>query len=84
MMNELINPKNVFAVSQGIFSKNGKEKKYRVKVSIMLEYGDTVEDFKDFEIQIDSWDVSFYDYIVKVNEEEIEKFKESKKFEGRL
>ncbi|MGC8585792.1 MAG: hypothetical protein ACP5L4_06765 [Thermoplasmata archaeon] len=82
MMTGLMNS-GIFAFSQNLF-KEEKSKKYQIKVSIILEYGDTVEDFKDFEIQIDSWDILFYDHMVKLNEEEIEKFKNSKKFERRV
>jgi len=83
MINELIR-QNVFALSQGIFNKNGKNKKYRIKVSIILENNDYVENYKDFIIAVDDWDISFFDHLVKLNEEEIVRFKDSKKFERRV
>jgi hypothetical protein len=43
-----------------------------------------VENYKDFTIAIDDWNLSFFDRLLKLNEEEIVRFKDSKKFEGRV
>ncbi|MFP3257624.1 MAG: hypothetical protein RXO36_07480 [Candidatus Nanopusillus acidilobi] len=61
-----------------------KKKNYTIKVSIILENNDYVENYKDFTIAIDDWDLSFFDRLVKLNEEEIVRFKDSKKFERRV
>jgi len=60
------------------------EKRYTIKVSIILENNDYVENYKDFTIAIDDWDLSFFDRLVKLNDDEIVRFKDSKKFEGRV
>ncbi|MGC8585910.1 MAG: hypothetical protein ACP5L4_07365 [Thermoplasmata archaeon] len=82
MINEL--KTNMFAFSQGIFNKNGKDKKYRIKVSVILENNDYVENYKEFELVINDWDISFYDHLIRINEDEIDRFKNSKKYEGRV
>jgi len=84
MMSEVVRSKNVLTLAQGIFSKNDRKKNYTIKVSIILENNDYVENYKDFTIAIDDWDISFFDRLVKLNEEEIVRFKESKKFERRV
>jgi len=84
MISEVVRPKNVLTLAQGIFSKNDRKKNYTIKVSIILENNDYVENYKDFTIAIDDWDISFFDRLVKLNEEEIVRFKESKKFERRV
>jgi len=60
------------------------EKRYTIKVSIILENNDYVENYKDFTIAIDDWDLSFFDRLVKLNDDEIVRFKDSKKFERRV
>jgi hypothetical protein len=82
MINEL--KTNMFVFSQGIFNKNGKDKKYRIKVSVILENNDYVENYKEFELVINDWDISFYDHLIRINEDEIDRFKNSKKYEGRI
>jgi len=84
MISEVVRPKNVLTLTQGIFSKNDRKKNYTIKVSIILENNDYVENYKDFTIAIDDWNLSFFDRLVKLNEEEIVRFKDSKKFEGRV
>jgi hypothetical protein len=84
MMNEFIKPKDILTLMQGNFSKNGRKKNYTIKVSIILENNDYVENYKELIIMIDDWDLSFFDHLVKLNEEEIERFKNSKKREGRI
>jgi len=84
MISEVVRPKNVLTLSQGIFSKNGRKKNYTIKVSIILENEDYVENYKNFEIAIDEWERSFFDRLVKLNDEEFDKFKNSKKFERRI
>ena len=84
MISEVVRPKNVLTLTQGIFSKNDRKKNYTIKVSIILENNDYVENYKDFTIAVDDWDLSFFDRLVKLNEEEIVRFKDSKKFEGRV
>jgi len=84
MISEVVRPKNVLTLTQGIFSKNDRKKNYTIKVSIILENNDYVENYKDFTIAIDDWDISFFDRLVKLNEDEIVRFKDSKKFEGRV
>ncbi|MGC9124409.1 MAG: hypothetical protein ACP5IB_10150 [Thermoplasmata archaeon] len=82
MINEL--RPNMFAFSQGIFNKNGKEKKYKLKVSVILENGEYVEEFEDYSIELEDYEIGFYSTICKLNEDEISKFKESRKFIGRI
>jgi hypothetical protein len=82
MISEVVKPKNV--LTQGIFSKNGKKKNYTIKVTIILENNEYVEKYKDFTISVDEWDLSFFDRLVKLNDDEFEKFKNSKKFERRI
>jgi hypothetical protein len=84
MISEVVRPKNVLTLAQGIFSKNGRKKNYTIKVSIILENNDYVENYKDFTIAIDDWDISFFDHLVKLNDDEIVRFKNSKKFERRV
>jgi hypothetical protein len=84
MISEVVRPKNVLTLTQGIFSKNDRKKNYTIKVSIILENNDYVENYKDFTISVDDWDLSFFDRLVKLNEEEIVRFKDSKKFERRV
>jgi hypothetical protein len=84
MISEVVRPKNVLTLTQGIFSKNDRKKNYTIKVSIILENNDYVENYKDFTIAIDDWDLSFFDRLVKLNEEKIVRFKDSKKFERRI
>jgi len=84
MISEVVRPKNVLTLTQGIFSKNDRKKNYTIKVSIILENDDYVENYKDFTIAIDDWDLSFFDRLVKLNEDEIVRFKDSKKFERRV
>jgi hypothetical protein len=84
MISEVVRPKNILTLSQGIFSKNDKKKNYTIKVSIILENEDYVENYKDFNISVDDWDLSFFDRLVKLNEDEIVRFKDSKKFERRV
>ncbi|MFP3257408.1 MAG: hypothetical protein RXO36_06375 [Candidatus Nanopusillus acidilobi] len=55
------------------------EKRYTIKVSIFLEKNDRVENYKDFVIPIDEWDLSFYYYLILLNDIEISKFKDQKK-----
>lgn len=55
------------------------EKRYRIKVSIFLEKNGRVENYKDFIIPIDEWDLSFYYYLILLNDIEISKFKDQKK-----
>jgi hypothetical protein len=55
------------------------EKRYTIKVSIFLEKNDRVENYKDFIIPIDEWDLSFYYYLILLNDIEISKFKDQKK-----
>jgi len=66
------------------FQGTDKKKNYTIKVSIILENNDYVEKYKDFTIAIDDWDLSFFDRLVKLNDDEINIFKDSKKFEGRV
>ena len=84
MISEVVRPKNVLTLAQGIFSKNDRKKNYTIKVSIILENEDYVENYKNFEIAIDEWDRSFFDRLVKLNDDEFDKFKNSKKFERRI
>jgi len=84
MISEVLSPKNVLTLTQGIFSKNDRKKNYTIKISIILENNDYVENYKDFTIAIDDWNLSFFDRLVKLNEEEVVRFKDSKKFEGRV
>jgi len=84
MISEVIKSKNVLTLAQGFFSKNDRKKNYTIKVSIILENDDYVENYKDFTIAVDDWDISFFDRLVKLNEDEIVRFKDSKKFEGRV
>jgi|GEM_PF-2406871 len=84
MMNEFIKPKDILTLMQGNFSKNGKKKNYTIKVSIILENEDYVEEYKDFSITIEEWDRSFFDRLVKLNDEEFEILKNSKKSEDRI
>jgi len=83
MINEMVKPKNIFA-SRSIFNKNEKEKKYRIKVSVILENGEYVEDFKEYSLELEDYEIGFYSTICKLNEDEISKFKESRKFIGRV
>jgi hypothetical protein len=83
MINEL-RSKNIFAFSQGGFNKNGKDKKYRIKVSVIQENNDYVENYKEFELIINDWDISFFDHLIRMNEDEINRFKNSKKYERRI
>jgi len=84
MISEVVRPKNVLTLAQGIFSKIDRKKNYTIKVSIILENSDYVENYKNFTIAVDDWDLSFFDRLVKLNEEEIVRFKDSKKFERRV
>jgi hypothetical protein len=84
MISEVVRPKNVLTLAQGIFSKIDRKKNYTIKVSIILENSDYVENYKNFTIAVDDWDLSFFDRLVKLNEEEIVRFKDSKKFERRI
>ena len=52
-----------------------RKKNYTIKVSIILENNDYVEKYKDFTIAIDDWDLSFFDRLVKLNDDEINIFK---------
>ena len=60
------------------------EKKYTIKISIILENNNYIEKYEDFTIGIDDWDRSFFDRLVKLNDYEFDKFKNSKKFERRI
>ena len=84
MISEVVRPKNVLTLAQGIFSKNDRKKNYTIKVSIILENEDYVEKYKYFSIAIDDWDISIFDRLVKLNDDEITRFKDSKKCEGRV
>jgi len=61
-----------------------KGKKYTIKISIILENNNYIEKYQDFTIAIDDWDLSFFDHLVKLNDDEIVRFKNSKKFERRV
>ena len=61
-----------------------KGKKYTIKVNIILENNNYIEKYQYFIIGIDDWDCSFFDRLVKLNDEEFETFKDSKKYEGRV
>jgi hypothetical protein len=63
---------------------NKLESEYKIKINIILENDENVENYKDFEIPINSWDTSFYDYLIKINEEEIDRFRNSKRYERRI
>jgi len=84
MISEVVRPKNVLTLAQEIFSKNDRKKNYTIKVSIILENEDYVEKYKDFSITIEEWDRSFFDRLVKLNDEEFEILKNSKKSEDRI
>jgi len=61
-----------------------KEKKYTIKVNIILENNNHIEKYENFTIGIDEWDLSIFDRLVKLNDDEITRFKNSKKCEGRV
>jgi hypothetical protein len=62
--------------------KDGK--KYTIKLYISLEQNNKIIEHKDFVIQVDDWNKSFYHFLVLLNEDEIEKFKNSKKSEDKI
>jgi len=62
--------------------KDGK--KYTIKLYISLEQNNKIIEHKDFVIQVDDWNKSFYYFLVLLNEEEIERFKNSKKSEDKI
>ncbi len=84
MINELTYSKNAFDIYPGIFNKNGKEKKYRLKVSVILEKDGHIEDSKYYSIDLEEYEKLFFSTICKLNEDEILRFKESRKFIGRV
>jgi len=84
MISEVVKSKNILTLTQGIFSKNDRKKNYTIKVRIILENNDYVENYKDFTIAIADWDLSFFDHLVKLNDDAITKFENSKKFERRI
>jgi hypothetical protein len=59
-------------------------KKYTIKLYISLEQNNKIIEYKDFIIQINEHDKSFYHFLVLLNEEEIERFKNSKKSEDKI
>jgi len=48
--------------------QNKDEEKYNIKISIALEKNGCVEDYKVFETQIDGWNISFYYYLILLND----------------
>ena len=62
--------------------KDGK--KYTIKLYISLEQNNKIIEHKDFIIQVNEWDKSFYHFLVLLNEDEIERFKNSKKSEDKI
>ncbi len=69
MINELTYFKNAFAISQGIFNKNGEERKYRLKVNVMLEKDGHIEDSKYYFIDIEEYEKLFFSTVCKLNED---------------
>jgi len=81
MLHEIVRSNGLPLFFQG---PDKNEKKYTIKISIILEKNNYIEKYEDFTIEIDDWDRSFFDRLVKLNDDEIDKFKNSKKFERRI
>jgi len=81
MLHEVIRSNGLPLFFQG---PDEEEKNYTIKISIILENNNYIEKYQDFTIGIDDWDLSFFDRLVKLNDDEIVRFKDSKKFERRV
>jgi len=81
MLHEVVRSNELPLFFQG---PDENEKKYTIKVRIILENNNHIEKYEVFTIGIDDWDRSFFDRLVKLNDEEFATFKDSKKCEGRV
>ena len=79
MLHEVIRSNGLPLFFQG---PDEEEKNYTIKISIILENNNYIEKYQDFTIGIDDWDISFFDHLVRLNDDEIVRFKDSKNLRG--
>ena len=85
MISEVIRPKNVLTLTQGIFSKNDRKKsKYEIVIHISLIKDGAIDDQYDRKISIEEFDLNFFDDLIKLNNEKLDEFEKSRNYLGRV
>ena len=85
MISEVVRPKNVLTLAQGIFSKNDRKKsEYEIVIHISLIKNGAIDNQYDRKISIEEFDLNFFDDLIKLNDEELDKFEKSRNYLGRV
>jgi len=84
MISEVVRPKNVLTLTQGIFSKNEKKSKYEIVIHISLIKDGAIDDQYDRKISIEEFDLNFFDGLIRLNNEELDKFEKNGNYLGRV
>jgi len=84
MISEVVRPKNVLTLAQGIFSKNEKKSKYEIVIHISLIKDGAIDDQYDRKISIEEFDLNFFDGLIRLNNEKLNKFEKNGNYLGRV
>jgi len=85
MISEVVRPKNVLTLTQGIFSKNGRKKsEYEIVIHISLIKDGVIDDRYDRKISIEEFEQNLFNVLKKLNDEELDVFEKSRNYLGRV
>jgi len=85
MISEVVRPKNVLTLAQGIFSKNDRKKsEYEIVIHISLIKDGVIDDQYDRKTSIEEFDLNFFNDLIKLNNEKLDEFEKSRNYLGRV